>query len=112
MNPQSIVTLAVAILANSLANVLIKRSSGVHGSGLQLYLNRWFVGGCALFGINLLFYTYALKSLPLSCAYPLMVGGTLMLVTLFACLEFGEPMSLLRVSGMGFILLGATLVVR
>jgi multidrug transporter EmrE-like cation transporter len=120
--------LVTALVLNAAANLLIKYSnlqraaSGQVGAGglselIHTYLTFPFVAGMVCFGLNLLFYTQALKKLPLSLAYPLMVS--LGYVVILAVSSFilpeqfpGERMSAARYAGAGLMLGGLWLLVR
>ena len=112
MNLLPVLALVAAILANSAANILIKKAGMSSAGGLSLYLNVWFIGGLGLFGLNLLAYTYALKTISLSVAYPLLIGGSLLIITWIAHQNSGEVLAPQHYAGIALILLGATLIVR
>jgi len=103
--------LALSILGNTAGNFLIKKA-GINGDGLALFINPYFIAGTVLFAMNLIAYTLAIKTVPLTIAYPLVIGGSLILISLTASLGFGEVLSWPRITGMALILLGASLVVR
>ena len=105
--------LIVAILANAFANILLKCANMLAEgatSPLAVYLSPWFLAGMTLFGINMLFYTRALKTMPLAIAYPRLVGGSLLVVTLAAYFWLKEPISPVQFAGMALIMLGIILV--
>lgn len=120
--------LALALIFNACANLLIKYSNlqreatGAVAAGgwaglVQTYLTVPFVVGMLCFGLNLLAYTQALKKLPLSLAYPMMVS--LGYVIILAVSSFvlpdqfpGERMSTARYAGAGLMLAGLWLLVR
>lgn len=104
--------LTLATLANSFANILLKKASTIQAATLlETYLNPLFIGGLFLFGLNLLFYSRSLKDLPLATAYPLLVGGSLIIVTCVAHFWLKEPLLMQHVAGIGLIMAGLYLVV-
>jgi|GEM_PF-4176200 multidrug transporter EmrE-like cation transporter len=111
MNFSAIAALTIAILANCAANLLVKKACA-YGSGLALYLNPYFLSGVALFGVNLVAYTFSLKAIPLTVVYPILVGGSLFCLSIFAHFGLGEALTWPRIAGMALIVSGVTLVVR
>ena len=108
--------LVIAFLLNSFANVLLKMSAStgiVLNSYSPLVLireNIFFLSGLAIFALNVIFYALALRSLPLSLAYPVMVVGSFMLVSTFSFFYFRETITLLQIIGYIAILGGIALV--
>lgn len=103
--------IGVAALANGAASIVLKRA-GVGATGLGTYVSPWFFLALALFGLNLVAYTYAVRTVPLYAAYSLLVSGTLVVVSLYAFLGMGETVTLSRLFGMVLITMGVALVVR
>ena len=64
-----------------------------------------------VYGVGFVMYAIALKRMPLSVAYPVMIATTMIEVYLWG-LYSGEPLLLRGVLGAGLIALGAWLVVR
>jgi multidrug transporter EmrE-like cation transporter len=62
---------AITVLVNIFAQIFLKLSSGGTGSPLA-FVNAHFMIASALYGIGLITWTWALKTLPLSVAYPFM----------------------------------------
>ena len=97
------VLLVLALTINSAANVLLK--SGTTTGGLKP-----LIAGLFAFGVNVIFYALALRSLPLSVAYPVMVAGSFMLVNGYSAIVFKEGITPAQTAGYGFILIGVMLV--
>ena len=105
--------LAVAFILNASANVLLKMA----GSGIdetkplvpQLMWSPVLLGGLVLFALNVLAYFLALRALPLSVAYPVMVGMTFLLVTTASLILFRENISSMQFVGYAFIIIGVVL---
>lgn len=109
--------LICAFSLNAAANILLKLGSGQglvwHGvSPLGLVVANWqLLLGCLCFLGNMLCYFMALRSLPISTAYPVMVIMSFLLIGSFAWLVLKEPISLLQWVGYGAMILGLLLVV-
>jgi len=108
--------LAAAFLLNGTANVLLKlgaiRGLSLDGSLLTIALRNWqFACGIALFAANVIFYFLALRSLPLSIAYPVMVAMSFLIINTYALLSLREPITLIQGIGYVLIVLGLALAV-
>ncbi|MBB4200765.1 hypothetical protein CCR94_17515 [Rhodoblastus sphagnicola] len=107
----SLMALVFAILANSGANILIKKAGTVE-SGLASYISVWFIAGLVLFGLNLVAYTFAVRSIALSVAYPILVGGSLVLIAAYTSFGLQESFGVSKLAGYAFVIAGAYLIVR
>ena len=114
---------AQIIVLNALANLLLKYATvqrggapAASGAGipglLQTYLSVPFVAGLCCFALNVLIYTQALKKLPLSLAYPLMVSLGYLIIVVVSAFWFGERLSATRYLGIGLMLTGLWFAVR
>lgn len=105
--------LVIAFCANGVANVLLKMAGEniVSNRPLvpQLLTNIPLIAGLALFALNVGFYFLALRVLPLSVAYPVMVGMTFLIVSSGAVLLFHETISLMQWIGFVCIMVGLVL---
>ncbi|MBK8230853.1 MAG: EamA family transporter [Candidatus Eisenbacteria bacterium] len=107
--------LVFALLCNAGANVLIKYSMtrGASGEGkLSGYLSPLYLLALTLFGLNLLAYSWSLKSFKISAAYPVMVSGGYLIILIAGWFLFAERLSVTQYAGVGLILAGIWLVVR
>jgi len=109
--------LTIAFVLNAAANIILKISSR-HGFLLQglkglevIAKNSLFIGGILLFGINAIFYYLALRSVPLSTAYPVMVVMSFLIINSYAYLGLGEKINLLQIIGYVLIVIGLVFVV-
>jgi small multidrug resistance pump len=121
-----VIALVLALALNAAANLLMKvgstrlnRPGLSEGSGLSglanLVVNNWvLILALAFFATNVLFYAYALKAefLPVSMAYPIMVGGGFAIIAVVAWWFLGERMSPMQWVGVIMILVGVILVAR
>lgn len=64
----------------------------------------------AVHGTGLLFFSVALTGIPLSIAYPVLIGGSMLFVTLLAAVWFKEDLTRRHLAGMALILLGMLLL--
>ena len=108
--------LVIAFVLNAVANAFLKIAAdhGIVLSGMPLMglvrANIFFIVGLFLFAANVIFYTLALRALPLSLAYPVMVVGTFFLVSTFSVLYFKEAITAIQIIGYIAILGGIALV--
>ena len=104
--------LLLAIFSNAFANLLLKKASAnVYVSNYDMYLSSTFIAGMAFFGLNMIAYSRALKNYPLGIAYPLLVGGSLIMVVLMANFFLGESIPLKNIIGIALILIGTCFVI-
>lgn len=109
--------LVVAFLFNAAANIVLKFAAN-QGFSFSTLLRGEFnaahlyaLGAAFLFALNLGVYLVALRSIPLSVAYPVMIGMTFF-VTTSAALLLGERISLPQALGLAMILAGVLITVR
>ncbi len=111
--------LALAIILNAFANILIK----IGMSKVQLpdrcsilYLlsimikNGYVLTGIASFGLALISYSYVLNKINLSIAYPLMTSIGYIIVVSFSILYLSEKLVPLQILGLFLIIVGVWLV--
>ncbi len=114
--------LTIALVLNAAANVLMKVGANtaktLSDSATVLdrtlnFLNVATLVGILLFAANVLIYRKSLDVLNVSVAYPVMVSGGLILVTLAAALlpVLREKISWLQIAGMVVIAIGAIVLI-
>lgn len=110
--------LTLAFTLNSIANILLKIGAGrglsfsLSDGVLGLIEANWqFLLGLCIFAMNVIFYFLALRALPLSVAYPVMVVMGFLIVNSYALLALHEPITTGQYIGYFFIVIGLTLVV-
>lgn len=120
------IALALALTLNAAANLMMKVGSGrFNASGLNTdpglrtllaaVAQNWvLILGLLCFAVNVLFYAYALRApfLPVSIAYPIMVGAGFAIIAVVAWWFLGERMSAMQWVGVVMILVGVILVAR
>lgn len=111
----SIIYLTVAFLLNSIANILLKFAAkqGLVLSGFSVKTiadNIPLLLGFTFFAMNVIFYFLALRSVPVSVAYPVMVVMSLTIISTFSFVYFHEHINITQMVGYGFLLLGLVLI--
>lgn len=109
--------LVSAVLFNSLANILLKTQAqkGLDMSSFNLWYlithNYLFITSVIAFAVNLIFYLFALRHIPISVAYPIMIAFSFIIINGSAHVIFHEQIQLLQILGYLLILVGLSLVV-
>lgn len=115
------ILLVTALFFNATANVLIKYSATrakVVAAGaplparLSALLHPAFLTGLVLFALNVFAYQFALRTIRISVAYPIMVAGGFLLILLASWFLFQERLAGVQYAGLVLILGGIWLVVR
>lgn len=116
--------LLTALILNAVANVLIKVGSskaeqaggllagGVVGAFKTVLTSPALLVGLTCFGLNAAFYMYALqsKTLKISLAYPIMVGGGYAIIATIGYLLLNERLNAVQGIGVAMILVGVIIV--
>ena len=107
--------LTLAFTLNSIANILLKlgatRGLLLSGDILALVKGNWqFLLGLTIFATNVIFYFLALRALPLSIAYPVMVAMSFLIVNSYALIALRESVTVGQYIGYMLIVIGLTLV--
>lgn len=112
----SILSLIIAFVMNSVGTVLVKVHA-LRGFRLSTDIrevltgNAFFIAALAAFAVNLVAYAIALKRMPLSVAYPVMVVASFVLVNGFSHYYFKEEIAGMQIAGYALILVGIVAVV-
>ncbi len=116
------VALAAALLLNASANLMMKfgierfkaagvnLAEGVWPMLVSLLTNWVLMLGLACFATNVILYTYALKGLPISVAYPIMVTVGFAIIVVVAGMYLNEHPTPKQWVGVTLILIGVWLV--
>ncbi len=103
--------LVVAAAFNVGANVLLKSLGQASGeTTIAIYFTPTFLVAGLLFGVNLLAYTQALKVMPLSVAYPMLVVLSTLTLAAVSVLSFGDTIPPQRMVGYLFLLAALYLI--
>ncbi|MFA7628879.1 MAG: SMR family transporter [Candidatus Dojkabacteria bacterium] len=84
--------------------------SGWIGTFFKILLNPWIIIGLGMFGISFFFMAAALSRTDLTLAYPMMSGIVYIILLFIGLFVFKESVTLFRIMGMSFILIGITLL--
>jgi small multidrug resistance pump len=118
------IALVMALTLNAVANLMMKlganrlNSSPPHFKGgiaslVEIALANWvLLLGLCFFAGHVVLYTFALKGIPISTAYPIMVGTGFVIISIGAWKMLGERLSAMQWAGVGLILFGVWLVAR
>jgi multidrug transporter EmrE-like cation transporter len=121
-----VIALLAALLLNATANLLMKAgmkqigdTGGVLKEGVvnairTVLAHPSLIIGLACFALNAAFYMYALQSrkLPISVAYPVMVGGGYVLIATIAYLNpaLAERLDAGQWVGVGLVMIGVLII--
>jgi multidrug transporter EmrE-like cation transporter len=122
MNVAAMAFLMAGVLLNAAAQLLLKAGTNVLGvlsltretwpdTLLKMATQGYFALGIACYGISVFVWILGLSRVPVSIAYPLLSVGYVV-NAIAAYYLFGEALTLTRWLGIGFIVVGVTLVAR
>ena len=114
--------LMAGVLLNAAAQLLLKAGTNVLGvlsltrdtwpdTLLKMATQSYFDLGIACYGVSVFVWILGLSRVPVSIAYPLLSVGYV-INAIAAYYLFGEAVTLTRWLGIGFIVVGVTLVAR
>ena len=120
MSATALAIALTSVLLNAAAQLFLKAGTNVVGTVsfgdantvntlLQIARVPWFWAGFACYGISLFTWIATLSRLPVSVAYPLVSIGYVV-NALLAWWLFGESLTMQKVVGIGFIIIGVILV--
>lgn len=116
-----IILFLLSIAFNVTANILMKvgmmrlkelQLTQISEMIQKMILNPALILGCVCYAISLLFYTFILQKINLNIAYPIVISGTVLLITVVSSLLLMEPLKLTNIIGIFVILSGIFLVLR
>ena len=119
MDKISLLLLIASAMSNALGSTVMKHayggdssiiSSGFVAAVFKILLNPWIILGLGMFGISFFFMAAALSRTDLTLAYPLMSGLVYLILLFVGFFVFKEKITLIRVMGMGAILMGITML--
>lgn len=122
MNALSLALVLAGVLLNAAAQLLLKAGTNAVGHfefsaanvvpvGLRLALEPHILGGVACYVVSLVVWIMALSRVEVSIAYPMLSIGYVV-NALAAWYLFGESLTALKLTGIGFIVVGVFLVAR
>jgi multidrug transporter EmrE-like cation transporter len=97
----------LAVAFNVASYLLYKSIANKQGDILWTMI---FTSGLILGGVNVLFFTKALKDIQLSIAYPVFSGGCIFFIVVLSHFIFGERISAVNIIGAIAMVVGITLM--
>ena len=122
MNLSSFGLILTGVLLNAVAQLALKASvrdmgeislalSGSGGVALRLLGEPWLWVGLICYGVSVIVWILALSRVDVSIAYPMLsIGYVVNAIAAWAW--FGEALSLMRLGGIGVIILGVFMLAR
>jgi len=119
MDRISLLLLIVSAITNALGSTVMKHayggdssivSSGMIAGIFKILLNPWIIVGLGMFGISFFFMAAALSRTDLTLAYPMMSGLVYLILLFVGFFIFKEKITMMRIMGIGAILLGITML--
>ena len=122
MNLSSFGLILTGVLLNAVAQLALKASvrdigeiglalSGSGGVALRLLAEPWLWVGLFCYGISVVIWILALSRVDVSIAYPMLsIGYVVNAIAAWAW--FGEALTLMRLGGIGIIVLGVFVLAR
>jgi len=122
VNALSFSLVLTGVLLNAAAQLLLKAGTNAVGQfefsaanivpvGLRLALEPFILGGVACYVVSVVVWIMALSRVEVSIAYPMLSIGYV-INAVAAWYLFGESLTALRLTGIGFIVVGVFLVAR
>lgn len=122
MNALSLALVLAGVLLNAAAQLLLKAGTNAVGHfefsaanvvpvGLRLALEPHILGGVTCYVVSLVVWIMALSRVEVSIAYPMLSIGYVV-NAIAAWYLFGESLTALKLTGIGFIVVGVFLVAR
>ena len=111
MNAFSWLLILLAGINSTLGNILLKKSQDASDFLASLF-SISFIGGCFFYFMNVLLFAYALKTLDVSRAYPVLEGTSFVTLTSAVMIFLNENISLINILGILLVLLGIILITQ
>ena len=122
MNPLTFSLVMTGVLLNAAAQLLLKAGTNRVGEfsfalenlvpiGSRLAFSPFILGGLACYVVSVVVWILALSRVPVSVAYPMLSVGYVV-NAVAAWILFGESLSMQKLVGIGFIVVGVFLVAR
>lgn len=122
MNPLAFALILTGVLLNASAQLLLKAGTNAVGHfefhldnvipvGMKLAFQPYIMGGMACYAVSLVVWIMALSRVPVSLAYPMLSIGYVVNAVI-AYYWLGEALSMQKMLGIGFIIIGVVLVAK
>ena len=100
--------LLLTVLLNTGASLLLKLTTTLDNAPRTLV----GLGSISCYGLSFIAYFFCLRNFPVSVAYPVITGGTILAVVMLASPFLGEHLTLLKSLGGGLIIIGGALLIQ
>jgi multidrug transporter EmrE-like cation transporter len=100
--------LALSVLLNAAASLLLKTSTAVEGSSRLLSVG----ASLACYGLAFLSYFMCLRRLQVSIAYPIITAGATLVIAFSSAMFLGESLTASKALGSCLVIVGAALLLR
>ena len=122
MTLNSLILILSGVLLNAVAQLLLKAGTNAIGAFEFTLQNVWPIGfrlatqphilaGLGCYVVSVVVWILALSRVPVSIAYPMLSVGYVVNAAA-AWWLFGETLTIMRITGIGFIIVGVYLVAR
>jgi multidrug transporter EmrE-like cation transporter len=122
VTPVSFALILTGVLLNAAAQLMLKAGTNAVGHfeftagnivpvGMKLALQPFILGGVACYVVSLVVWIMGLSRVEVSIAYPMLSIGYI-INAVAAWYLFGESVTAMRMTGIGFIIVGVFLVAR
>lgn len=108
--------LVAAFFCNATASIFLKvgatQMTLLHTPNIRELIGqyRFLIIGASLFAITLIFYILAIRTIPITVAYPILTGASFLFVNILAVFFLKEHIQIIGMIGMFCILIGIILV--
>jgi len=102
--------IAMTIMLTACGQLCLKRSTALGAPLWEIVRNPFFLGGLVLYGLSTIIYLMVLRQIRVSVAFPVVFGGTSVLVCLLGRVLLGEMLHLSQVGGVFLVIAGAFLL--
>ncbi|MFY9327573.1 MAG: SMR family transporter [Georgfuchsia sp.] len=122
MSPIALALVLTGVLLNACAQLLLKAGTNAVGHfdfhlsnvipvGMKIAFQPYILGGMACYVVSLVVWIMALSRIPVSVAYPMLSIGYVVNAVI-AYYWFGEALTMQKMLGIGFIVVGVVLVAK
>lgn len=109
---KSILWIVAAIFCNASAQVALKLGSSTELARWQTWLSPAILAGLGLYGLSFVLTVRVYADYPLGIISPVMAGAIFLLINIFSAVIFHEPITLYKMLGILFIVIGIALLSR
>ena len=114
----NVIVILVSVGLNASAQLFLKKGAEILNDPnilenlfFKVILNHFILAGLACYAVSILLWIYALSKVDVSAAYPMISIGFIINV-IAAWYLFGEPLGVVKLIGVFFIIVGVFLISR